>query len=223
MTPPPAGSQAAAHSMAGLFQSMRHATGLFPRSRATGARRSQRTPNFFRNGPDASQRLPRRAAPTLTALRRRKVLQPGFTSTAIHAPLSLSSIPKASASFTNFQMYAQFHDLVSISAIPPRDSACVLLVPGVRAVLGYSGFCRPVGGLPSALSGCLSCSQAVQEILRRGQDRARPTLPAGRVDCDAVTSVRSFLNRCSAQIVEFFNWHPVAPLPYAAGLHGKTE
>lgn len=133
------------------------AIGSLPRSPAAGAPRSQRTPGLFGHGPDAHDRLPSRASPALPAFRGRKVLQLGFTSAAIDTSFSLSAIPKTSAPFANFQMYAQFHDLISISAIPPGKPAWVPHLPGVRAACGYSGFSCPVGGLPSALSGWSSC------------------------------------------------------------------
>jgi hypothetical protein len=58
--------------------------------------------------------LPRRAAPALAALGRRKFLQFDFTTTAINALLSLGAVPKTSASFANLQLHAYFHDRFSV-------------------------------------------------------------------------------------------------------------
>src|SRR3974390_455372 len=94
---------------------------LFPKSTATEELRSFRTSNC-RHSPDLHQRLARRATSPLSSFWRRKFLQLYFTVFAINSPVILGPVPKATATFANLQLHAQFHDRFSIKASSPVSS-----------------------------------------------------------------------------------------------------
>jgi hypothetical protein len=108
-----------------------------------------RTFRFHSNRPNPGKRLTAWASAPLAAFRRWKVLQFCFTPKAIHAPLGLSAVPKASAPLANFQLHAQFHDCFSVFASAPGGFAFVLFFRGVKRTghgssgsLALMGDCR---------------------------------------------------------------------------------
>jgi hypothetical protein len=80
--------------------------------------RSSHTSCGFRHCPYAEHRLTQRTPTPLSAFRRWEIQQFCLTRSAIYSPKVLSTVPKATTPFANFQLHAQFHDLFSVGRAP---------------------------------------------------------------------------------------------------------
>ena len=131
--------------------------GPVPKAWAIGELRSLRTSRGFGYCPNLLQLLTRRTAAAFAARRGWKRSQFRRTLLAVHTLVCLSAVPKTTASFANFQLYAHFHDGFSILLSSPDGGLCCWLLHGVKRTRpGSSDFFCPDGGLPPEFSSCLS-------------------------------------------------------------------
>ena len=133
----------------------------------TGVLRSLRTSSCFGHGPNSGQGFAGRTPSPLSALGRRKLPELGLTWIAINVPLGLGADPKTTAPFANFQVYAQFHDGLSLSCLSPNESSGQRLNRGVKKTgRGTQDSCVLMGDCrPRSLVDCHARSAQIREDL----------------------------------------------------------
>jgi len=98
-----------------------------------------------------------RPSPAFAALGGWEILEPLVAGGAVDRGFSLKTIPKATASFANFQIYVEFHDFVSVDICSPADFVSYFICRRAVGERGRrAGFFSPAGGWRQALLDCWS-------------------------------------------------------------------